>query len=156
SLMDRLFRRIGKLDDESLIQLETMTRVVDKGGPMPDIKTKGNPAQVRRRYFVTSLLAGGILAASAGGVAAGAPEDDNVKDYLRQEGWLPTATPAAPTATAAPSGTPTLPPEARTQISTLQNQLASAIQERDGLQQQVTTVSGQLSDLQAKHDLLNG
>src|SRR5437016_1744802 len=107
TLMDRLFRRIGKLDDESLIRLETMTRAVDNGGAIAaPASPKGNPGQLSRRYFVTTLLAGGILAASAGGVAALALDDENVKDWLRQEGWLPTPTTSEPTVTPGPSMTP--------------------------------------------------
>lgn len=156
TLLDRLFRRIGKLDDESLIRLETMTRPVETGGAIaaPKGTAQGNADQLSRRYFVTALLAGGILAAGAGGAAAIALNDERVRGLLREEGWLPTATSLPPTVTPGPSMTPTLPAEARSLISTLQTQLDSVIQQRDSLQQQVTQANGQISSLQSNHDLL--
>src|SRR6185436_9605366 len=130
TLLDRLFRRIGKLDDESLIRLETMTRPVETGGAIaaPKGTAQGNADQLSRRYFVTALLAGGILAAGAGGAAAIALNDERVRGLLREEGWLPTATSLPPTVTAGPRLTPTLPAEASNLISTLQTQLNSVIQ----------------------------
>src|SRR5258706_15816910 len=68
TLLDRLFRRIGKLDDDSLIRLETMTRPAETGGAIAaPAKAQGDPDQQSRRYFITALLAGGIPAASGGG-----------------------------------------------------------------------------------------
>jgi hypothetical protein len=159
TLLDRLFRRIGKLDDESLIRLETMTRPAETGGAIAaPAKAQGDQDQLSRRYFITALLAGGILAASAGGAGALALNDDKVRQWLADQGWIATTPPTAAPSTAmpGPSLTPTLPAEARTQIATLQNQLASVIQQRDAFQQQVTQVSGQLASLQSNHDLLKG
>ncbi len=153
TLLDRLFRRLGKLDDNNLIQLEMLTRAAESGSgltlPPSTGPRKADTESVSRRYFLASLFAGGILAASAGGAAAVALYDDGVRGWLRDQGWLPTQTALPPTVTPGPSPIPTLPAEALNQIAGLQAQLAAITAERDGLRQQITAANGQLTTLQS-------
>jgi hypothetical protein len=165
TLLDRLFRRIGKLDDDSLIELERLTRLAESGQPvqLPSMpvrptpapttsKAPVNPNQQSRRLFLATLVAGGLLATATGGAAAVALTDDNVRRWLAEQGWLPTQTAVLPTATAGPSPTlpaspvPTLPASVRNQLTALQNQLAALTAERDTLRQQVTALGGQVKD----------
>jgi len=180
TLLDRLFRRISKLDDDSLIELEKLTRMAESGAqpvlpaPEPPVErqstspvkvvkpqqpVKPDPDRLSRRYFLASLAAGSLLAAGAGGVAAVALSDDSVRQWLSEQGWLPTPTPALPTVTVGASptlespGVPTMPAAARNQISglqnqvaTLQKQIAALTAERDNLRQQVKALGGQVND----------
>ncbi len=158
TLLDRLFRRIGRLDDDSLIELERLTSLAENGQPVrptPASKTSKaqlDPNQQSRRLFLATLLAGGLLATATGGVAAVALSDDNVRRWLAEQGWLPTQAAALPTPTAGPSPTlpaspvPTLPASVRNQLTALQNQVAALIAERDTLRQQVTALGGQVKD----------
>ncbi len=175
-LLDRLFRRISKLDDDSLVELEKLTRLAESGGqsvqvpsaptppsaaPVVVVKPTARPDSDRlsRRYFLATLAAGSVLAAGAGGAAAVALSDEGVRRWLSEQGWLPTQTPALPTVTAGPSPTldspaaPTMPAAARNQITGLQNQVAtlqkqisSLTAERDSLRQQVKALGGQVND----------
>src|SRR4051794_1570525 len=115
TLLDRLFRRIGKLDDRSLIQLEAMTRAAESGAPLTLATNRGknrpDPNTVSRRYFLAALVGGGVLAASAGGAAAVALNDEGVRQWLSQQGWMPTPTALPATSTVGPSPIPTLPAE---------------------------------------------
>src|SRR6266542_3038307 len=86
TLLDRLFRRLSKLDNDSLIQLESMTRVAESGGSLVvpqarQVHSKSDPDQISRRYFIASLFAGGVLAASAGGAAAVALNNNDVRQW---------------------------------------------------------------------------
>src|SRR5438105_329938 len=109
TLLDRVFRRVGTLDDQNLIELERMIQAGEKGQPMTSQparqpvpaapKSKVNPDQVSRRYFLAALTAGVVLAAGAGGAAAIAMSDDDVRKWLAEQGWLPTPTESLPTPT---------------------------------------------------------
>ncbi|MCC7446883.1 MAG: hypothetical protein IT324_05665 [Anaerolineae bacterium] len=176
TLLDRLFRRISKLDDDSLLELDKLMHMAESGAqpilpapaptPKPAApvqvvkpKTKPDPERLSRRYFLATLAAGSLLAAGAGGAAAVALSDDGVRQWLSEQGWLPTPTPVLPTVTAGPSPTldspaaPTMPAAARNQITglqnqvaTLQQQIASLTAERDNLRQQVKALGGQVND----------
>ncbi len=175
-LLDRLFRRISKLDDSRLAELDQLIRaeVGDTTGsqPVPPLVTQTKPSQKplltpdqrSRRYFLATLAAGSVVLVAAGGAAAVALNDENVRRWLAEQGWLPTPTPNLPTPTPGPSPTlglmpePTFPAAARNQIATLQSQLAALTTERDGLREQVTTLSdqvrganGQIDDLRARN-----
>lgn len=178
TLLDRLFRRIGKLDDDSLIELERLTSLAESGQPVqlpatsvrPTLTPTTSKAQVSanqhsRRLFLATLVAGGLLATATGGAAAVALTDDNVRRWLAEQGWLPAQTAVLPTSTAGPSPTlpaspvPTLPASVRNQLAALQNQVKALTAERDNLRQQVTALGGQVKDannqvttLQAKND----
>jgi hypothetical protein len=158
SLLDRLFRRLSKLDDDSLIQLETITRAAESGAPIAipqsqQAPTKADPDQLSRRYFLASLLAGGVLAASAGGAAAVALTNNEVRQWLSEQGWLPPDTPQLPTGTPGPSPIPSLPPQAQNEISSLQGQVFSLTTERDSLREQLAAATTQLTTLQSNHDI---
>src|SRR5260221_8281969 len=112
TLLDRLFRRIGKLDDESLIRLETMTRPAETGGAIAaSAKAQGDPDQLSRRYFITALLAGGILAASAGGAGAPSPNHKKGNGRASRTGWVFSRPPSRPPSQQpGPNPSPPLPP----------------------------------------------
>jgi len=156
TLLDRLYRRIGKLDNHSLTVLEQLLMDVTRGDSLnfPETAPASNTAAaaraeaVSRRYFLTTMLAGGVLVASAGGAAAVALNDNRVRGWLGDQGWLPTGTAIPPSVTPGPSPTPTLPAQARTQLATLNSQIASLTIERDGLQQQLGAVNTQLTQTQ--------
>jgi hypothetical protein len=161
TLLDRLFRRIGNLDDASLLELDSLIQPTGQGAPVV-LRPAPTPAtaprqtvnadRLSRRYFLASLTAGAVVAATAGGAAAVALSDENVRKWLAEQGWLPTPTNALPTATAGPSPTlpasppATFPAAARNQIVGLQNQVASLTTERDNLRQQVASLGGQVRD----------
>src|SRR5205085_4159066 len=99
TLLDRVFRRVGALDDHNLIELERMIQAAEKGQPInqparksdtqpiPVVpKSKVNSDQVSRRYFLAALTAGVVLAAGAGGAAAVAMNDDDVRKWLAEQG----------------------------------------------------------------------
>src|SRR5262245_35651685 len=96
TLLDRLFRRIGSLDDQNLLELDRLIQTAEKGlqikpvvaQPVPALsKAKGNPEQLSRRYFLAALAAGVVLAAGAGGAASMALSDDSVRKWLAEQGW---------------------------------------------------------------------
>jgi hypothetical protein len=169
-LLDRLFRRISKLDNSRLTELDQLIRaeVGDTTGrqpvppivrrPQPSQRSPLTPDQRSRRYFLATLAAGSVMLAAAGGAAAVAVNDENVRRWLAEQGWLPTPTPNLPTPTPGPSPTlelmlePTFPAAARNQIAALQNQLATLTAERDDLRQQVTALSGQVKDANGQID----
>lgn len=158
TLLDRLFRRIGRLDDDSLIELERLTSLAENGQPVrptpasKTLKAQLDPNQQSRRLFLATLVAGGLLATATGGVAAVALSDNNVRRWLAEQGWLPTQAAVLPTPPAGPSPTlpaspvPTLPASVRNQLTALQNQVAALTAERDTLRQQVTALGGQVKD----------
>ncbi len=151
TLLDRLFRQVGALDDSHLLKLESLFQHLDDPQPVPPpIPTRqSDPNQLSRRYFLMTLLAGGALAATAGGAAAVALNDQNVRHWLGDQGWLPTLTitpTSGPSPTATASLIPTLPPEAVNQITSLQSQIAALTAERDKLKQQVVALGGQVDD----------
>jgi hypothetical protein len=174
TLLDRVFRRVGSLDDQNLMELDRMIQAAERGLQIkPAVaqpvtapsKAKVNQDQVSRRYFLAALTAGVVLAAGAGGAASVALSDDSVRKWLAEQGWLPTPTSSAPTPTPGPSPTlaasqpPTFPAAARNQIAGLQNQVAQLTTERDNLRQQVANLggqvrdaNGQIIDLKAKND----
>ena len=172
TLLDRLFRRIGKLDDDSLIELERLTRTAESGQPpnlpkpanlptqqpapthtAPTPKSHVPPDQQSRRLFLAFLVGGAALATVTGGAAAYVLTDDNVRRWLAEQGWLssdaaglPTATAAGPTPTLEATRVPTLPAGIRNQITALENQVTALTAERDQLRQQVTALGGQVKD----------
>jgi hypothetical protein len=178
TLLDRVFRRVGTLDDQSLVELDRIIQAAEKGLPISQparqapaqplaaaTQSKGNADQVSRRYFLAALTAGVVLAAGAGGAASVALSDDSVRKWLAEQGWLPTPTNSLPTPTPGPSPTlpssqpPTFPAAARNQITGLENQVVALTTERDNLRQQVTSLggqvrdaNGQIVDLTAKND----
>ncbi|MEP7286486.1 MAG: hypothetical protein ABI947_12030 [Chloroflexota bacterium] len=167
TLLDRLYRRIGKLDDNNLIQLEAMTRVAESGqsivvAPAATLPSKSKPAskpepnQVSRRYFLMTLVAGGLLTAGIGSAAVLALGDEGTRHWLGEQGWLPTETLPPPSVTPGPTPIPTLPVEARNQIAQLQNQLIALTTERDTLNQQLTGTTQQLTALQSSNDHAQG
>ncbi len=154
-LLDRVFRRIGRLDDQSLIQFDEMIKTVETGKmpaqvvPAPS-KPQVDADRLSRRYFLAALVAGAVVAAASGGAAAVALSDEQVRQWLAEQGWMTTSTP--PAATPGPSPTlfasppPTLPAAVRNQIAALQNQVASLTTERDNLREQVVSLGGQVRD----------
>ncbi len=183
TLLDRVFRRVGNLDDQALIDLDRMIQAAEKGQPInqqvspnsqpvaQSVRTKyqAEPDRLSRRYFLATLTAGVALAAGAGGAASLALSDDNVRKWLADQGWLPTPTSSLPTPTPGPSPTlpasppPTFPAAARNQIAALQNQVAQLTTDRDNLRQQVVSLggqvrdaNGQIVDLKAKNDNFQG
>src|SRR5258707_4069727 len=158
-LLDRLYRRVSKLDNHSLMVLEQLLNDVTTGNSLnlaEPTPTSAPGDQVSRRYFLTTLLAGGVLVASAGGAGAVALNDERVRRWLGEQGWLPTGTPIPASVTPGPSPTPTLSAQAKAQLGTLNSQIVSLTAERDGLQQQLTLANGQLSQVQADHALAQG
>jgi hypothetical protein len=163
-VLDRLFRRISKLDDGRLAELEQTIRaeVGDTTGsqPVPPLTRQTKPSQKpplspdqrSRRYFLATLAAGSVVLVAAGGAAAVALNDENIRRWLAEQGWLPVPTPYLPTPTPGPSPTleltpePTFPAAARSQIAALQDRLVALTAERDDLRQQVTALSGQVND----------
>jgi hypothetical protein len=171
TLLDRVFRRVGSLDDNSLAALDRIIQAAEAGQPVAPVRApaKPNPEQVSRRYFLAALAAGAVVAAGAGGAASVVLNDDSVRQWLAEQGWLPTATSALPTPTAGPSPTlpasqpPTFPAAARNQIAALQDQVTQLSTERENLRQQVVSLGGQVKDangqvvqLQAKNDTFQG
>ena len=158
-LLDRLYRRVSKLDNHSLMVLEQLLDDVTTGNSLNLAESTPTSAlgdQVSRRYFLATLLAGGVLVASAGGAGAVALNDARVRRWLGEQGWLPTGTPIPSSVTPGPSPTPTLSAQAKAQLGTLNSQIVSLTAERDGLQQQLTLANGQLSQVQADHALAQG
>src|SRR5258708_38003615 len=158
-LLDRLYRSVGKLDNHSLMVLEQLLQDVTKGDTLDlaepaSTSTPGD--QVSRRYFLATLLAGGVIVASAGGAGVVALNDDRVRNWLEEQGWLPTGTPIPASGTPGPSPTPTLSAQARAQLATLNSQIVSLTSERNGLQQQLTDANSQLSQVQANNTLAQG
>src|SRR5258708_9723669 len=158
-LLDRLYRRVSNLDNHSLMVLEKLLDDVTTGNSLnlAEPTTPSAPGdQVSRRYFLATLLAGGVLVASAGGAGAVALNDERVRRWLGEQGWLPTGTPIPASVTPGPSPTPTLSEQAKAQLGALNSQIVSLTAERDGLQQQLTLANGQLSQVQADHALAQG
>ena len=144
--LDRIYRRISRLDDDTLAQLDRLT---DTAGAIefyvePE-KTKtddGHRGQVvnRRAFFVTLLL-GGIAAASGGAVWLLGQEGsaDRQTPAPASTGELSTATEVlstptmqgAPLADYTPSPTPGPPPDVL--IDNLRDQLTEARSERIAL-----------------------
>lgn len=151
SMMDHIFRRVGKLDDASLIRLEVLTRPAETGQPITPAPAQpaSDPDQVSRRYFLTALAAGGLLSAAVGGAAVLAFNDPNVRQQLSESGWLATPTAKPPTATPGPSLTPTLPPDARKEIANSQRQIEAIAFERDTLKKQLADTNTKLAKTSA-------
>src|SRR5260221_1905069 len=147
-LLDRLYRRVSKLDNHSLMVLEQLLDDVTTGNSV-NLAEPTSPSapgdQVSRRYFLATLLAGGVLVASAGGAGAVALNDARVRRWLGEQGGLPTGTPIAASVTSGPSPTPTLSPQAKAPLGTLKSHIVSLTAERHGLQQHFTLANGQLS-----------
>jgi hypothetical protein len=184
ALLDRLYRRISRLDDDSLIELDRLTAMADPGtGPQPAVRpptqptarpvpiqgasaqpvaARSYPDHNSRRLFLVTLVAGTVLAAGAGGAATLALTDERVRQWLIAQGWLPPETAAIPTALPGPTTTlestavPTLPAGVRNQLSALQKQVDLLTSERDQLRKQVQSLGGQVQDANGQIDQLKG
>jgi hypothetical protein len=184
ALLDRLYRRISRLDDDSLIELDRLTSMADPGtGPQPAVRPPTQPAarpipvqqapaqpvaprpypdHNSRRLFLMTLVAGSVLAAGAGGAAAVALSDERVRQWLIAQGWIPPETAAVaptvtgPTPTLEATAVPTLPAGVRNQLSALQKQVELLTGERDQLRKQVQALGGQVQDANGQIDQLKG
>ncbi len=154
SLLDRLFRRIGNLDDDTLVHLDNLTRAVDEGGvvTLPSEPRVSEGERLSRRYFLASLLAGGLLMGGAAGASVVALNDEGVRQWLGDAGVLPTETAQPATATPGPSPSPTLPNEAVSQISGLQRQVTQLTGQRDALLKQVSDAQANATNLQLSNE----
>ncbi len=144
--LDRIYRRISRLDDDTLAQLDRLTDTAEAiefyAEPEKTKADNGHRGQVvnRRAFFVTLLL-GGIAAASGGAVWLLGQEGSAARQTPApaSTGELSTATEVlstptmqgAPLADYTPSPTPGPPPDVL--IDNLRDQLTQARSERIAL-----------------------
>ncbi|MFC1960541.1 hypothetical protein ACFLYO_07515, partial [Chloroflexota bacterium] len=158
TMLDRIYRRIGQLDDASLASLDELTASADAfalADDAPIQPVKRSSTGVGRRGFLLALLAGGVATATGGAAL-----------ILQQEATttqvIPTVGAAAPSlqgepllATAQPAAI-TRPTQAEIAAEGLRGELSNANTDRIALQTQNDTLRTQLNMAQAEYANLTG
>ncbi len=143
-LLDRLYRRISALDDDSLVELDRLT-VADIYNDTSEKTKRG----LDRRKFLATLLLGSAAVVAGGGMAALLSQTVGAGQVTFSE-MLENAPNSAP-----PIPTAGLPPELRIQIEALQAQLAEAQSERLALRAQLDAAQAEIGRLAGERDTLS-
>jgi len=145
-LLDRLYRRISALDDDSLVELDRWTIADIYADDTPEKSKRG----LDRRKFLATLLLGSAAVVAGGGMAAALLSQTVGAGQVTFSEALGNASHPAP-----PIPTAGLPPELRLQIEALQAQLAEAQSERLALRAQLDAAQVEIGRLAGERDTLS-
>ncbi len=145
-LLDRLYRRISALDDDSLVELDRLTVADIYADDTPEKTKRG----LDRRKFLATLLFGSAAVVAGGSMAAALLSQTVGAGQATLSETLGSAQNPAP-----PIPTAGLPPELRIQIEALQAQLAEAQSERLALRAQLDAAQAEIGRLTGERDTLS-
>ncbi len=143
AMLDRIYRRISRLDDNTLAQLDRLTDTagsIEFAEDQPELAR----AMVNRRAFIITLLLGSIAAAGGGGTALLLNQRSPAEPAVSA---LSTPTlQGGPEPTRSPSPTPGLPPDVL--IDDLEGQLSSVQGERIALRVELEAARDTIAQLE--------